>query len=370
MPRIARIARLGTLLAMVLLLVVTPELASAAPAAAHVAAAKGKSTKSAAPKGKKTSKASKGKSSKSAKAQSSKKSPKKSAKKASSTKSVKKSAKAKATKGKATKSVKSSKGKAVKGKTARSSKKGARVEKVTYKVKRGDSLIKIARKFNTDVKTLRKLNRMKPGGGLRAGKAIVVRVSKPGSGPRRLADGVSLPEEGPGYFAPRRERTFGTRGTVEHIQEAAAAVARAYPDTVPVFIGDVSFQHGGFMPPHKSHRGGRDVDVSYYLKDNQPTPHFIAVTASTMDAEKVWALFDAFLQSGHVNAIYVDRSLHKPLREAAAKQGYDEETIGRLFETRGYDKGASRKAVIRHIRGHRDHFHIRFDCPQGEHPSS
>ncbi|GMV41917.1 MAG: hypothetical protein AMXMBFR64_36330 [Myxococcales bacterium] len=287
-----------------------------------------------------------------------------------------KGAKATATKGAKATATKGAKATATKGakvtKATASTKKGARgvkLEKVTYQVKRGDSLVKIARKFNTDVKTLRKLNRMKPGG-LKAGKAIVVRISKPGSGPRRLEDGVSLPESGPGYIAPRRDRTWGTRGTVEHIQEASAAVARQFPGTVPAFIGDVSFRNGGFMPPHKSHRGGRDVDIGYFAKDNKPFTHFVAVTPETMDAEKTWAFFDAALSTGHVSAIYVDRWLHKPLRDAALKMGYDEETLSRLFETRGYEDGASRSAVIRHIRGHRDHFHLRFDCPKGEHPSS
>ena len=356
-----RFVRLGVLLALALAMVLTPELASAGAATSHAVAATSKSQKGSKSSKGKTAKAasSKTKSSKGKVASTAKTSGKKSA------------SKAKAGKSKLTKTARksASKAKAGKSKLAKT-RKGAKVEKVTYKVKRGDSLVKIARKFNTDVKTLRKLNRMKKGGGLRAGKAIVVRVARAGSGPRRLVEGVSLPEAGPGYVAPRRERTYGTRGAVEHIQTAAAAVARAYPDTVPAFIGDVSFQHGGFMPPHKSHRGGRDVDISYFLKGNQPTGHFLPVTGSTMDAEKTWAMFDAFLQSGHVTAIYVDRSLHKALREAATKQGYDAETISRLFETRGYDKGASRAAVIRHIRGHRDHFHVRFDCPKGEHPST
>jgi murein endopeptidase len=171
-------------------------------------------------------------------------------------------------------------------------------------------------------------------------------------------------------MAPRRDRVWGTRGTIEHIQEAAATVARQYPGTVPLFIGDVSFARGGFMPPHKSHRGGNDVDISYFKKDNDPGTHFESVSAKTMDAEKNWAFIAALLDSGHVTAIYIDRRLHKPLRDAAAKMGYDEETLTRLFETRGYDKGASRTAVIRHIRGHGDHMHVRFDCPKGDHPSS
>ena len=251
----------------------------------------------------------------------------------------------------------------------RKSKPKHRVEKVTYKVRSGDTLIKIARKFNTDVKTLRKLNRIK-GSQIRAGKPLVVRLVKAGSGPKRLKNGKQLPASGPGYTAPRRDRVWGTAGTVLHLQEAAAAVARQYPGTVPVFIGDVSLPHGGFMPPHKSHRGGRDVDLSYYRKDNVGLNHFESANSKNMDAEKTWALMSALLDTGHVTAIYVDRSLHAPLRAAAKKMGYDEKTLIRLFETRGYGKGASRTAVIRHIRGHRDHFHVRFDCPKGDHKNT
>ena len=368
MPRIVGFTRVAVLCLLGLLLVATPEMALAGSSAQDAVASstakkKGKSSS----KAKKSAKKSSSKGSKSAK----------SSKKGSKSKASKSSKSAKASKSKASKSSKSakaSKSKASKSsKSAKASKKrgsrSGKVEKVTYKVKRGDNLTKIARKFNTDVKTLRKLNRMKPGG-LKAGKAIVVRISKAGSGPRRLQEGVSLPESGPGYIAPRRDRTWGTRGTVEHIQEAAAAVARQYPGTVPVFIGDVSFHNGGFMPPHKSHRGGRDVDVGYFAKNNEAMTYFVGMTPKTLDAEKTWAYFDALLSTGHLSAIYVDRWLHKPLREAALKMGYDEETVQRLFETRGYGDGASRKAVIRHIRGHRDHFHVRFDCPKGEHPSS
>lgn len=255
-------------------------------------------------------------------------------------------------------------------KSSKSKKKKKRGQKIYYKVRRGDYLIKIAKKNRTTIEAIRRLNSKKKLKRLRPGETIVVGYRTAGSGRSKLKRAVQLPESGPGYKAPRRARVWGTRTCVQSIQKAAAEVARLYPGTQPLYVGDVSFEHGGYMPPHKSHRTGRDADISYYVNGNhRKSSRFGDVRAKDLDAEKTWSLFQAFLDTGDVESIYVDYRLQKPLYEEARSRGLSKSALKRLFEYPA-KRGSGRTKVIRHIRGHDDHFHIRFKKQPGDEEES
>lgn len=173
-----------------------------------------------------------------------------------------------------------------------------------------------------------------------------------------LKDGRALPDTGPGY---RRigSRPFGTDETVTYVAYAAWVVAQLFPGTAPVVIGDLSQDGGGHCSPHRSHRTGRDVDIGYYKVDNEPLRFFVSLESEDLDTDKTWAYVEALLRTGAVQYIFMDRAVQEALYRHAKKDGWDEETLGKVFQY----PGGNDKAVVRHVSGHRNHFHVRFVCP-------
>ena len=185
-----------------------------------------------------------------------------------------------------------------------------------------------------------------------------VSVGGPSSG--RLEQGYELPSEGPG-FCHRGERPFGTDELIAVVLWALHRVQRHYPDTVRAVIGDLSEAGGGRAPPHRSHQSGRDVDMSFYVEGNRPIRRFVTVDAGTLDAEKTWALFEGLLSTGMVQYLFVSYELQRPLYEEAQRTGWSEADLDLLFQ---YPRGKGEaKGLVRHARGHDDHFHLRIRCP-------
>jgi len=83
-------------------------------------------------------------------------------------------------------------------------------------------------------------------------------------------------------------------------------------------------------------------------------------TSQTIDVEKMWFLFKTLLDTGKVEYLFVDYALQRPIYERALAEGHTKEDLASLFEypRRKYAGGA----IIRHSRGHDDHFHIRIAC--------
>jgi hypothetical protein len=112
------------------------------------------------------------------------------------------------------------------------------------------------------------------------------------------------------------------------------------------------------MRPHRSHRDGRDIDVGYYFKDGRSRRHFARASARTLDLPRTWALFDALLQTNEVEYIFVSYRLQRALARYARAQGVSSARLRRVFQWPRHWR--NRRGIIRHERGHRDHFHIRF----------
>ena len=85
------------------------------------------------------------------------------------------------------------------------------------------------------------------------------------------------------------------------------------------------------------------------------------MTEATLDAEKSWALIEAFIMTGYTQYIFMSYKIQEPLYHEALEVGWSEEALGPIFQ---YPRGPSvRRGLIRHASGHQDHFHIRFKCP-------
>ncbi len=180
----------------------------------------------------------------------------------------------------------------------------------------------------------------------------------------RLEAGRCLRPEGPGFVQRNPTTACGTDDTVLLLMFALGEVLREYPDTPPVVIGALSRPEGGPQKPHRSHQSGRDVDVGLYAVNGRPLSHFVELPVAEIDFEKTFFLMANLLATGRVTLILVNYSLQPQLYRAAQAMGYDERQLAWIFQ---YPRGSKVKAgIIRHSRGHKRHFHVRFACPDGD----
>lgn len=166
-------------------------------------------------------------------------------------------------------------------------------------------------------------------------------------------------QPGPGYVVKRPNNAWGTPRTLAAIQTAAKRYLDRGLGGPAVHMGDISQKSGGPFPPHLSHQDGRDVDVGYVLQgDVADVKRFVTATAGRLDVVRSWALLDAFLGTERVRYVFVDYGLQRLLYEHAKREGVPEDRLAELFQ---YPRGsAAAQGVIRHWRGHANHFHVRF----------
>lgn len=172
----------------------------------------------------------------------------------------------------------------------------------------------------------------------------------------RLLNGVPLKSR-PG-LRTRDGRNWGTAETVAAIHRAVDRVRQQHPNTPDLAVGDLSRKRGGRMRPHKSHQSGRDADIAYYVK-RRPHPRGLTKTnRKSLDVARSWALIEGLLEAG-VEYMFIDYKLQKPLYNYAKKiAGKDEAYLNRVFS---YPRGRkSHAGIIRHLRGHATHLHVRF----------
>ncbi|MBQ1265287.1 MAG: penicillin-insensitive murein endopeptidase [Proteobacteria bacterium] len=248
-------------------------------------------------------------------------------------------------------------------------------ENVYYIVKKGDNLGKIARKTGVTIEQLKKNNKAlaKNPDKLRVGQKLVVDVKKRFAGAtgvsRGLANNGSLVggiqmQSGPGYVVRNPKRSYGTALSVSLIMDAMQAYANRYPKAPRFMIGDLSTEKGGKLSPHLSHQSGRDVDISYIHTSNKENLRFERMSHSTLDIEKNWFVLEYFLKSGKVQYIFVDYDLQSSFYNYAKSKGYSDAQLKTMIQ---YPNGKkSYHAIMRHSKGHADHFHVRFVCASSD----
>ena len=198
-----------------------------------------------------------------------------------------------------------------------------------------------------------------------------------------LENGVALADEGEGYVRarPGESTRFGTPTLVQAIERAAASVARAFPGTPSLRVGDLSAPQGGRHHRHRSHRAGRDVDLIFYAAslDGAPAPGrgFVAYDrfgvgvaseehgggALRFDVARNWHLVRTLLRDpeAEVQWVFVSNGLKARLLEHAAAHEPDAEV---LFRAAWILQQPSRGAP------HDDHFHVRIACRPEESATS
>jgi murein endopeptidase len=170
-----------------------------------------------------------------------------------------------------------------------------------------------------------------------------------------LFNAVQLPKD-PRWVRTVPEQAWATEETVRDLTRCIARVHEQFPGSPPVMIGAISARHGGHLPPHKSHRTGRDADVYLFRTGGK---WFRAATAEDLDRPRTWALLRAFATEADVDMILLDRRLQVLLEDYARSIGEDPEWLEDLFRGRGRYPNP----LVKHVPGHVAHMHVRFASP-------
>ncbi|HSK10191.1 MAG TPA: penicillin-insensitive murein endopeptidase [Vicinamibacterales bacterium] len=177
------------------------------------------------------------------------------------------------------------------------------------------------------------------------------------AGGGRLMNAVQLMPSPRWEIAPAAI-SWGTAETMAAIDAAVALVHEVFPDTPPIFIGDISHREGGRLKRHETHQSGTDVDFGFYYRPG--TGRWYAPgTAANLDLPRNWALVRSLLLCTDVERILLDTRIQRLLYRHALSIGEDKDWLDRLF---GFVKGSS-TALVRHVAGHRTHYHVRFYNP-------
>lgn len=154
------------------------------------------------------------------------------------------------------------------------------------------------------------------------------------------------------------DQAWGTEETIAALIHCIYRVNERFPDSPRVVIGSISARHGGALPPHKSHRTGRDADVHFY--PSRPSPRWYEpATAENLDRARTWALLRAIITETDVEYVLIDRSVQSLLEEYALSVESDRAWVTDLF----HGSGEHPRPLIKHIPGHTGHMHIRFYSP-------
>jgi murein endopeptidase/LysM repeat protein len=172
-------------------------------------------------------------------------------------------------------------------------------------------------------------------------------VGRPHRG--RLRDGAALP---PGPYVIRFDwQAFGSASTVWNVGRVLRAFRLETGFERELFVGAMSRRTGRRLPPHRSHQSGRDVDIRLPA---MPHATGFKLQADEVDWHAAWALVDAFVRTGDVQVIFLERKLRPRLQRAGMVLGASDDRLA---------------AVMRHVRhspGHTAHIHVRFQCTAAE----
>ena len=168
-----------------------------------------------------------------------------------------------------------------------------------------------------------------------------------------MEDSVPMPP-GPEYTLKTEAYSWATPRTVALLRDAIREYARGRK-APKLHIGDISLKNGGPFSPHLSHQDGRDVDIAYVLHDRS---RFGVATSSNLDRRHTWQLLRTLLDTRSITYVFVDYEVQRMLYEHALGEGLTAEQLDPWFQY-PYGRRAAR-GIIRHWKGHRDHFHVRF----------
>ncbi len=217
-----------------------------------------------------------------------------------------------------------------------------------------------------------------PAGSARAPRAPtpVARTVLPHPVPEELPLAAPTPTCGAGYGKPgtllpeapalyRRVNARGARGSallVEMIGTVAQHVQTLSPGLPPLVMGRLN-QPSKRKAAFLMHQDGLDADIGIYASGGKQLGFARALTPATLDAPHTWNLVRAFLATGRVQWILLDRTLIAALRtHVKIAEGWNEAQVARVFPPDGLRDSWNTPGVVRHQERHDNHIHVHAVC--------
>ena len=209
-------------------------------------------------------------------------------------------------------------------------------------------------------------------------RAASLSLGNPNEG--KLVGGVRMPVKGRGFYSnphcPNEDAKYGTEELIAALVKTGRDVHRWAPGGT-LYINDLGFREGGQIPHHQSHQAGRDVDLLFYMLDEQGeltrprAVHFDKQGAGafdngtrndrsddvpvTFDVRRNWLVLKSLLSNreAHVQRVFVAEGLRGLMLRHARKTGERRSLIERAGELTCQPRSP-----------HDDHFHIRLYCTE------
>lgn len=232
-----------------------------------------------------------------------------------------------------------------------------------YTIRNGDTLSQIAAHRGVPVSAIVALNPGLRPDRIRRGQTIM--VPKPKVAPPPPKEPLACPGRivqisgHRAYRVRNRNLAWATAFSADAIRRAFSMVRGRHGSAIRARVLDASTRGGGPLKGHRSHRTGRDVDITYFQHRCGPSGcPIVAVSPKTLDVARQWTLFRYWLDKDDVEYLFVDYSLQKPLYEHAKKLGATAQQLEEWFQ---YPRPAwEPQGIIRHWDGHLNHVHVRF----------
>lgn len=166
---------------------------------------------------------------------------------------------------------------------------------------------------------------------------------------------------------------WGTWQLVQLIERAAERVDQRLPGA-RLSVGELSARDGGHIDGHRSHRSGRDADLSFYMTDAHGNPYDPFAYASfdarghgrepnrmlRFDDARNWELIGKLVADGdaRVQHIFVSNALKRRLLREGRRRGAPGVVLRRAAEVMSQPGHHA----------HDNHFHVRIYCNPHERP--
>ncbi|RVU42610.1 LysM peptidoglycan-binding domain-containing protein [Lujinxingia sediminis] len=176
----------------------------------------------------------------------------------------------------------------------------------------------------------------------------------------RLIRGEPMPPA-ESYILLYPHRAFGTYYAVSETVRVLDAYYQTFNDAPPLIVGDMSFRTGRAISPHRSHRSGRDVDVTLPRLVEPPNYNrFHYIRRDHLDTQRTLWMVLKLLEGGMVEHIFLDWYHQRTLYRLARDQGAPEAWLREVFQ---YPRRGG-SGIVRHEPGHRKHLHVRYRCQE------
>ena len=275
------------------------------------------------------------------------------------------------------------------GKTVRIMTKDAPLprERVEHVAKRGETFESVAKDYGVEVEKLQRWNK-KAGKKVEAKEKLIVwreppppqelsgtglaaklqqirvpaggiSIGKPSRG--KLVRGVALPERPDLYTRRKPDESYGSTHAIGELMAAITTFRHQTGFNRSIVIGGISRAKGGRFRPHRSHQSGRDMDIRMPLTAAAEGKRHI--TANDIDWKATWQLMRVFIDRGQVEYMFLDYRLQARIYKVAREQGATKEQLAHWLQ---WPVKKPKHQIIRHVEGHKVHFHVRVRCADHE----